>query len=103
MSSVVVQAVGRHGSPAVQATALSLTCGELLAGDPIDLVHIAEDRPQLGEIRAATIGQVGGRLQQVLVGGDLPRSSKQQRRYCLVAADPVLRDVLTPDPQSQLR
>ena len=40
--------------------------------------------------------------EQVLVGDHLPRGGEQQRRHRLVAAHPVLRDVLTTDAERQL-
>ena len=46
--------------------------------------------------------QVGRGFQQVLVGGDLSCGGEQQRGHRLVAAHPVLRDVLAADAQRPL-
>ena len=68
-----------------------------------DLVHVVQDVAQLVPERLAALDQVGGGLEQVLVGDDLASGREQQRRHRLVAAHPALRHVLLADAQRLVR
>ena len=98
------QPAGRRHVPSVWRQLTRARCGalrrvdlariELLAGDLLDLVHVAEDRAQFVQERDSSLVQVGRGFQQVLVGGHLSRGGEQQRRHRLVAAHPALGDIL---------
>src|SRR5690606_36551028 len=67
---------------------------ELVVRVPVDLVHVLEDAAQLVAEGLAPLMEVGGGLEQMLVGRHLPGGGEQQRRHRLVALHPPLGDVL---------
>src|ERR1700712_1079476 len=75
---------------------------ELFARELLYLVHVTENAAQLRQESGATFFEISSGLEQVLVRDHLTRGGEQQRRYGLVAANPVLRDVLSADAESQL-
>ena len=91
------------GSRGGGAAALYLARVELLAGNLLDPVHVPQDGTKFVTECAPPLGQVGRGFQQVLVRGDLTSGGEQQRRHCVIAVHPVLRDVLTANAQRHLR